>query len=71
MTAERDFLEAYDRLSEHGRCDCPGGMEYKRVLQEWQEAGRPANLDDFIPRHANMRSNGTHPDYVPEVETSR
>ena len=65
------FLETYERLSSQGRCDGPGGMEYRRVLQEWQEAGRPDNLDDFIPKHANMRSDGTYPGDVLQEQTRR
>ena len=62
---EIGFQDAYERLSSEGRCDGPGGMQYKRVLQEWEEAGRPTDLNRFIVVHANMRSDGTYPDYVP------
>ena len=62
---EIEFRDAYERLSSEGRCDGPGGMQYKRVLQEWEEAGRPTDRSRFIVVHANMRSDGTYPDYVP------
>lgn len=62
---EIEFRDVYEKLSSEGRCDGPGGMQYKRVLQEWEEAGRPTDLTRFIFVHANMRSDGTYPDYVP------
>lgn len=48
-----EFYDAYDRLSEEGKCDSPGGMEYTRVRDEWVRAGRPADIESFIIRRAN------------------
>ena len=56
---ERDFWKAYERLSESGRCDDPGGSEYDRVVGEWKQAGCPSNLDDFITVRANIGPDGT------------
>lgn len=50
---ERKFHEAYERLSEDGRCDSPDGAEYERVLAEWREAGCPDTIDEFIGARAN------------------
>ena len=46
------FWNAYERLSEEGKCDSPGGAEYRRVLMEWIEAS-PDNMEEFIVRRAN------------------
>ncbi len=48
------FFAAYDRLADDGKCDCAGGMEYRRVLREWIDAGQPDDLDEFIVRRANV-----------------
>ncbi len=61
-TSKKEFADAYERLSKKGRCDGPGGREYQRVLQEWEDAGRPDDLERFIVVHANIRSDGTFPD---------
>lgn len=50
---EREFYDAYDRLADEGRCDGAGAGEYRRVLSEWSQAGRPSNLDEFILSRAN------------------
>jgi hypothetical protein len=46
------FWAAYERLAEDGKCDCPGGAEYRRVLREWIEQ-QPDNMEEFICRRAN------------------
>jgi len=56
---ERDFWDAYDRLTQIGRCDGVGGMEYRRVLEERKEGGCPSNLDHFISVRANMGPSST------------
>lgn len=48
-----DFFTAYQRLSKQGKCDSPGGMEYKRVLAEWLD-DRSVDLDDFIVEQVNV-----------------
>ena len=40
-------------LESTGRCDGIDGYEYRRVLSEWYEAGKPEPLL-FIPPAANM-----------------
>src|SRR5690348_3807065 len=51
---ERDFLQAYERLAELGRCDSAPGAEYRRVLAEWRSVGCPTEIDDFIVARANV-----------------
>lgn len=48
------FYAAYGRLSRRGLCDSPGGAECSRVLREWTAAGRPADVESFIRRRANI-----------------
>jgi hypothetical protein len=52
VIAVGEFWNAYERLSEEGKCDSPGGGEYRRVLTEWIEDS-PDDLDEFISRRAN------------------
>lgn len=52
VVAVGDFFTAYRRLSEEGKCDSPGGTEYRRVLMEWVE-DHPEDIDEFICRRAN------------------
>ena len=51
---EDKFWDAYERLSNVGKCDTPGGMEYQRVVAEWFEADCPKNIDVFIGTQANI-----------------
>ena len=60
-SADQEFWNAYEALSKEGRCDSPGGMEYKRVFKEWTDQGRPANIEHFIKIRANMLSDGSTP----------
>ena len=53
MTSVLDFWREYERLSDKGCCDAPGGMEYRRVLAEWQKAGQPPWIEEFIRARAN------------------
>lgn len=48
-----DFWDCYELLAEQGACDAPGGAEYKRVELEWQQAGRPSDIEAFIRSRAN------------------
>lgn len=50
---DKAFLNAYLRLASEGKCDSPGGAEYKRVLAEWQMSGRPSTVETFIVSRAN------------------
>jgi hypothetical protein len=52
-TDEDRFHLAYERLASEGHCDSAGGMEYKRVRRQWEEAGRPEDIDSFIKAKAN------------------
>ncbi len=56
---EEDFYDVYEFMADEGKCDSPGGSEYKRVLDEWEKAGRPENIREFIDRETNL---------YPEVE---
>ena len=55
---EDDFDQAWARLAELGQCDGPGGAEYRRVRSEWEQAGQPPWLDQFIVVAANRPSIG-------------
>ncbi len=56
---DQDFWNAYERLSQEGQCDSPGGGEYRRVLEEWHQFGHGVPLDTFIVTRASMMSDGT------------
>lgn len=53
VVSVRPFWSVYERLAAEGKCDSPGGMEYRRVLTEWIEE-QPDNMDEFICRRANV-----------------
>lgn len=48
------FATTYVAMAALGQCDEPPGAEYSRVLREWNEAGMPENIADFIRRRANV-----------------
>lgn len=48
------FASTWYALSAVGACDAIGGMEYQRVLREWEQAGFPVDLEEFIRRRANI-----------------
>ena len=50
----REFRQAYTRLAEDGYCDEPGGMEYRRVREEWVYGGASQDVDGFIRWRANI-----------------
>jgi hypothetical protein len=52
VIAVGNFWAAYERLAEDGKCDSPGGAEYRRVLREWIEQ-EPDDMETFILRRAN------------------
>lgn len=58
MKTEQEFREVYAKLSADGRCDHPGGSEYRRVLKEWLSLGRPCPIEPFIITRANADSRG-------------
>jgi hypothetical protein len=47
------FELAWDACAREDLCDGKYGREFKRVLGEWQAAGEPENIMDFIAEHAN------------------
>jgi hypothetical protein len=55
---EQDFWDAYERLSQTGRCDGPGGMEYRRVLDEWKRVGCLSGIEHFIAVRASLGPDG-------------
>lgn len=63
----RRFRRAYARLAIVGRCDSPGGMEYRRVRREWFAAGRPEPVEAFIQWRANA---GPDDDYTLTTTTA-
>jgi hypothetical protein len=49
----RAFRDNYERISQDGYCDSPGGCEYRRVREEFLLAGCPNNVEQFIRWRAN------------------
>lgn len=47
------FFETYERLATGGFCNSAPGLEYERVVNEWREAGCPADMVGFIMARAN------------------
>jgi hypothetical protein len=62
VVTDEDFWRAYKRLSEEGRCDNPGGEEYRRLAAQWKLDGCPANLDLYIASHANPEADKAGPE---------
>ena len=58
---QKTFDREWRRLELTGACDGFGGMEYRRVSEEWSDAGAPADIDRFIYRRANIGSSGNEP----------
>jgi hypothetical protein len=46
------FRIAWQRLAAQAIVDGFGGAQYRRVFGDWLDAQRPANVKDFILRHA-------------------
>lgn len=53
-----DFDQAWADLAKLGACDSIGGMEYHRVLKEWEQYRGTDTLETFIKRQANLGPNG-------------
>lgn len=47
------FPGVWEAMAEDGHCDGLGGAEYRRVYQEYKEAGAPPFMTTFILDHAN------------------
>ncbi len=47
-----EFYHTYNRLAMIGVCDSAGGMEYRRVRKQWEDAGKPPNVVKFIKANA-------------------
>jgi len=58
MTTE-SFAGIWDVLERYGLCDSIGSAEYRRVLCEWINAGRPMPCAQFIIERANFIGNAT------------
>ena len=52
------FWRTYERLSDVGACDAPGGMESRRVFEEWLDALMPTDIEGFIRHAANIVPGG-------------
>lgn len=52
----REFYWVWRRLACEGACDGVGGSQYLRVRDEWENAGRPADIDSFIRRRAGVNT---------------
>lgn len=48
------FARIWDRLARRGSCDARGGAEYRRVVIEWINAGKPRGMSAFIRERANL-----------------
>jgi hypothetical protein len=64
------FWRTYERLSQEGACDSPGGAEYERVREEWLAAEQPADVEAFIRSRANADADGSEPSW-PNRRTRR
>jgi len=51
---EAGFDLVWNRLAKRGDCDSHGGMEYKRLLYEWQQYEGRDSLESFIQRRARI-----------------
>lgn len=47
------FIDAWKLLELEGRCDTVGGMQFKRICDEFFAAGFPENVSQFIIEKAN------------------
>ncbi|TWU09938.1 hypothetical protein [Allorhodopirellula heiligendammensis] len=57
-----EFRLAWLDLSREGKCDVVNGDEYQRVLTEWQEAGSPADIAEFIAASTSKSVDGSSHD---------
>jgi hypothetical protein len=48
------FEQKWKALAKKSHCDGFGGAECCRVYREWVQAGRPAGINEFILRRANI-----------------
>lgn len=48
-----EFSAAYRRRAGSGAADQFSGRESQRVYREWQEAGQPEDIEDFLRKQAN------------------
>jgi len=66
MGEREEFARAWRELERLGMCDGAGGVEYRRVLNEWRQIGRFASMLAFIRRRANLLSDGSEsPEVLP------
>lgn len=52
------FDAVWRECEKRGWCDGLEGAEYRRVSQEWLEAGAPLEMARFIRRRTNISSEG-------------
>lgn len=67
---EESFDAVHSQMAKLGMCDGTGGVEYSRVLRQWNDAGRPAAIAEFIYRKANV-SPGSDPNEKVVAEAMR
>ena len=53
------FRMAWIASAQDGLCDGEGGMEHRRVVREWVEAGRPLPAAAFIVQRASAGPDGS------------
>jgi|HubBroStandDraft_3_1064219.scaffolds.fasta_scaffold01389_5 hypothetical protein len=53
MPSMEDFRRVWRNLADEGQCDAIYSSEYRRIVREWYEAGRPAGLRSFIAVRAS------------------
>ena len=54
LKEDQEFGMAWVLLSVQGECDGVGSAEFRRVFQEWVDAGQPAKTLRFIMERANL-----------------
>ena len=61
---DEDDIKAFNacwvKTEKTGGCDGFGGMEYERVKREWDAAGKPENIAEFIIERANVLVSDAH-----------
>jgi hypothetical protein len=48
MPTVQEFEIAYVRLSQQPDAKIPPGLSYEQLLDAWEKAGRPSDIDQFL-----------------------
>ena len=68
---KQDFDTTWRELEGGGWCDGLGHSEYFRVIKEWRDANRPANMRQFIKESANRLPPDILRRMTPEMKKER